>query len=170
MTRIWLPDRFIARTADELVAEVDNVGAHYWYRCSTGDVTRETALGQHHSGAYAAMNWITGAADVPPGFHAARLRTRYDLLDILRVTELALNDEISRWEDTVRGGAGGANEHFPRGVAGGARLVYEWAVGLRQRQIFEPLLDEHVREARAFFAEFQRRLAAQSAEPRYRAA
>lgn len=164
-----MPDRFLVRRPEEFAAELDNVGAHYWYRMSTGDVPNETALGMYIKGAYLAMNWLSGTFDTPPGYHSPRLRTRYDLIDVLRIVELACNDEIDRWEDIVKGGQGGADEYIPRGLAGGARGVYEWALGIRAQPPLEPLLAEERLVARDFFAKIQRKLAEQD-EPRYRAA
>jgi len=155
MTRLWIPNRFVVRTVDEFVCAYNSIGANYWYLHATGDVEQETLRGRMADGAFAAAQWLAGARDIPPGFHAARLRTRYDLLDVLRVTELAATDEIARWEDAVRGGQGGADEHFDAGVAAGAREVYQWMLRMTDTDPVPTLLPEQERTAQRHFARMQ---------------
>ncbi len=88
----------------------------------------------------------------------ARLRTRYDLLDLLRITELAVKDEIGRWESVVAGNDFGALEYFDRWTAVGARQAYEWALGIQPDPVMTSLLPEEVDEARMAYEAEQRRL------------
>lgn len=150
-TRLWIPDRFMVRSPHDFSAELEKVGAYYWYRASKREMEWQTRSAVHVTGSYEAMQWLGGIREIPPGFHAARLRTRYDLLDILSIMELACNDEVGRWESTVLGGRGGADEHIDPILAAGARTAYEWALGLRSQSVVPPMTPEQTAEARTFF-------------------
>lgn len=157
MVRLFIPDRFLARTADEFSKALERVSAEYWYRVHTKDVELETDRGLTATGTLQAMQWLGGARDIPPGCYAARVRTRYDLLDLLRIAELACFDPFGRWESVTLGGPGGVMEYFERNTAHGARHVYEWALNMSPKPSFDELLPEQVRQARmAYELEMQR--------------
>lgn len=161
--RVFIPDGIMRRSADEFSRALELVGQNYWHRARKGEIEQGSAYGHQVRGAFEAMQWLAGARPVPPGFFTARLRTRYDVLDVLRITELACNDDVGRWEQVVLGSRDGALEHFPRHLALGAREIYEWALGMRAQLGYTELIEEDVRAAREFFQLQLRRTAERDA-------
>jgi hypothetical protein len=151
MARLHIPDRFMVRSAQEYTEALRVVGEWYWWLASRGELDLDTVAARYITGAYDALRWMGGAIGVPPGFVSARLRTRYDLVDVLRIVELACFDDISRWEAVMSGNTAGALEHIDRDLATGARVAYEWALGLRQEPIRQPLPPEYAEAGLNYF-------------------
>lgn len=137
---IYLPDDFCERSAPEFAVSFGLTSARFWHCHRLGNVQNETVDGLHIRGSYAAMRWMAGRQPIPPGSSVPRSRTRYDLLDLLRLVELC-TDSRDRWE--LESASLPTGLFFPEvAEARGVQMVYEWAVRIRNHRPAEPLTPE----------------------------
>lgn len=152
---VQLPDRFISRSADDLLAGLKVVTAWYWHLHSQGEEAAGSDTWQGAVGALEAVHWLAGMTPFPPGYARPMERTRSNLWRLATYSIMVIDhdgEELDQLDPNVNG------LDFYR--LAGAGVAYRWAIRLTPDLPGSDLLPEQVRAARLYYSAQQARSAA----------
>jgi hypothetical protein len=152
MARLSLPERFVIHSSDQFVGALDRVTAWYWYRHSKGDVDQERNIGLAAKGSIDAMHWLAGIRSDPPGYSTAWVRTRANLLALLRKFELLYTDKLALLAEDSE-----IDPWLDESYVAGVLHVLGWAVGIEEDYPGVDMHPEDVQAARRYFGDLQAR-------------